>query len=135
MRPVDISQQEASLIDQLNQDTNIASPNIYNNSIPSTSRVELMEIKRTNYYISPIHSNDSDIDDSDVDLNFESPAAKSKTSKVVPSSSSSCSSSSSSSSDSRNSEAEDEIVAHPNADQRTNIDLRSAIKDTLTLEY
>lgn len=74
--------------------------NISNNNIPSHNEEpqnihtpiihpahQLPEKKQTNYYISPIHSGESDIDDSDADPNFD-PFEQTRPFKVVPSTSS-----------------------------------------------
>lgn len=97
--------------DQSNQETHIASSNT-DVPIPSTSKLELVKNKAIDYYISPIHSDESDFDDSDADPNFVFPdAEKTKPSKAVLSSSSSSSSvtsNSSSSSTSKNSSSSSE---------------------------
>lgn len=85
--------------DQSNQETHIASVNIQIPS-PSTPKVQLVEKKQTDYYISPIRSDQSDFDDSDADPNFVFSVEKTKPSKVVLFSSSSSSTSGSSSSSS-----------------------------------
>lgn len=45
-------------------------------SSSSSPKIPLKENEQTDYFISPIHSNESDYDDSDKDPNFELPANK-----------------------------------------------------------
>lgn len=86
-------------------------------SSSSFPKVPIKENEQTDYFISPIQSNESDYDDSDKDPNFELPANKTKPflPSIIPSSTSSSTSSSSSASstnDSSNSssDTEDENV-------------------------
>jgi len=82
-------------------------------SSSSFPKVPIKENEQTDYFISPIQSNESDYDDSDKDPNFELPANKTKPflPSIIPSSSSSSTSSSSSASsinDSSNSSSDTE---------------------------
>ena len=110
---ISIEKDISILTDQSNRQNHIHSP------VPSTSKVQLRGKEQTDYYNSPIHSGESDIDDSDADPNFD-PSKKSMPIKVVPPSFSSCSTSSSSGSSSSDSssssETEDEV--HLGANRR-----------------
>lgn len=85
-------------------------------SSSSSPKAPTKENEQTDYFISPIQSNESDYDDFDKDPNFELPANKKKSFflSIIPSSASSSTSSSSSASindsSSSSSETEDENV-------------------------
>ncbi|XP_028140290.1 zinc finger CCHC domain-containing protein 10-like [Diabrotica virgifera virgifera] len=98
-----------------NETPTIANENTSNDlCLPSTSNIVNMG-QRKNYYISPIRSNESDIDDSDADPNFDVSPNKLFSNRLFPtanSSSSSSSSSSSTSSDSSDSASESSTVSN-----------------------
>ncbi|CAG9840666.1 unnamed protein product [Diabrotica balteata] len=82
----------------LNETPTISNENTYNHlCLPSTSNIVNMD-QRKNYYISPIRSNESDIDDSDADPNFDVSPDKSFSNRLIPTTNNSSASSSSSSS-------------------------------------
>lgn len=87
------------------EETHAALPEV-DESIPHTS--EQQNPSGPNYYISPIRSDESDIDDSDADPNFQLIPVSNAISKVVPTESSSRSSNTSSSSSSSSSSSDTE---------------------------
>lgn len=106
--------------DEISSRETQASLSTVDTPIPSTSKQQ--DPISPNYYISPIRSDESDIDDSDEDPNFQMFKKREMPPKVVPSSSSissssttTTSSSSSSSSSSANTEDDSEQVGPENA--------------------
>jgi hypothetical protein len=98
---------KVSLSDEVSSKETHAALTPVNTSVPSTSKQQ--NSVAPNYYISPIRSDESDIDDSDNDPNFQLLNKNKIPPKVVPSSSSITSSStSSSSSSSSSSDTEDD---------------------------
>ncbi|CAG9829130.1 unnamed protein product [Diabrotica balteata] len=96
----------------LNETPTISNENTNNHlCLPSTSNIVNMD-QRKNYYISPIRNNESDIDDSDANPNFDVSPDKLFSNRLNPTtnnSSSSRSSSSSTSSDSSDSASESTV--------------------------
>ncbi|CAG9816980.1 unnamed protein product [Phaedon cochleariae] len=117
------------------RDLTISTDQSNQQSSTSTSSVAQLKNKRTDYYISPIHSDESDFDDSDADPNFVISPDEPGPSKVIFSpispSSGSSSSSSSSNSSSSDSSCSDTDTENNNAvhldDHRLNIEDNSTI--------